>query len=184
MKPMAIAPVLGGPVRSRGQIETKARSMAATYWPRPAGFSSANPRARPWRAARGLCALLDQIGLQGAAVATPAGVLHFKSDCSLLDEETILATSRLGARRGVRGFRVVMTARGRRGAANAVRVNDRVLMSDAFPRTAEKLERAGLRAWCPWPRARSPRSTPGCRACRCAGRPLIARLRLPDYGKA
>src|SRR5262245_8296895 len=45
--------------------------------------------------ARALCALLDKIGLRGVPVATPAGVLHFKSDCSLLDEETILATSRL-----------------------------------------------------------------------------------------
>jgi len=93
--------------------------------------------------ARALCGLLDQIGLHGAPVATPAGVLHFKSDCSLLDEETILATARLAASGVFEGFRVVLTPDGEEGAANAVRVNDRVLMSDAFPRTAEMLNTLG-----------------------------------------
>ena len=95
--------------------------------------------------ARGLCALLDQIGLEGAPVATPAGVLHFKSDCSLLDEETILATSRLAASGVFDGFRVLMTAEGEEGAANAVRVNDRVLISDFYPRTAQALDTLGYR---------------------------------------
>jgi len=93
--------------------------------------------------ARALCGLLDQIGLHGAPVATPEGVLHFKSDCSLLDEETILATARLAASGVFEGFRVVLTPEGEEGAANAVRVNDRVLMSDAFPRTAEMLNTLG-----------------------------------------
>ena len=79
------------------------------------------------------------------AVTTPGDVLHFKSDCSLIDEATILATARL-ARVGVfEGFRVVVVPEGEEGAANAVRVNDRVLMSDAFPRTAELLAKAGYR---------------------------------------
>jgi dimethylargininase len=93
--------------------------------------------------ARALCGLLDQLGLHGAPVATPEGVLHFKSDCSLLDEETILATARLAASGVFDGFRVVLTPEGEEGAANAVRVNDRVLMSDAFPRTAEMLNALG-----------------------------------------
>ena len=89
--------------------------------------------------ARALCGLLDQLGLHGAPVETPEGVLHFKSDCSLLDEDTILATARLAASGVFEGFRVVLTPEGEEGAANAVRVNERVLMSDAFPRTAEML---------------------------------------------
>jgi dimethylargininase len=93
--------------------------------------------------ARALCGLLDRIGLHGAPVETPAGVLHFKSDCSLLDEETILATARLAGSGVFEGFRVVLTPEGEEGAANAVRVNERVLMSDAFPRTAEMLNTLG-----------------------------------------
>lgn len=93
--------------------------------------------------ARALCGLLAEIGLRGDPVATPEGVLHFKSDCSLLDEETILATSRLAASGVFEGFRVVLTPEGEEGAANAVRVNDRVLVSDAFPRTAELLNTLG-----------------------------------------
>jgi dimethylargininase len=95
--------------------------------------------------ARALTALLAQIALRGEPVATPAGVLHFKSDCSLLDEETILATGRLAASGVFEGFRVVMSPPGEEGAANAVRVCDRVLMSDGFPRTAEMLDKLGYK---------------------------------------
>jgi dimethylargininase len=95
--------------------------------------------------ARALCALLAEIGLQGEPVVTPADVLHFKSDCSLLDEETILATARLAASGVFDGFRVVLTPEGEDGAANAVRVNDRVLIGDAFPRTRDALSALGYR---------------------------------------
>jgi dimethylargininase len=95
--------------------------------------------------AAALIALLAEIGLQGVGVTTPAGVLHFKSDCALIDEETILATPRLAASGVFDGFRIVLTPAGEDAAANAVRVNDRVLVSDAFPRTAELLARAGFK---------------------------------------
>jgi dimethylargininase len=74
---------------------------------------------------------------------TPAGVLHFKTDCSLLDEESILATPRLAGSRCFEGYRVILTAEGEEAAANAVRFNDVVLVPAGFPRTAEKLARAG-----------------------------------------
>lgn len=94
--------------------------------------------------AEGLVALLDAIGLRGLPVETPRGVLHFKSDCSLLDDETILATSRLAVSGVFDGFRVVLTPEGEEGAANALRVNDRVLVSADYPRTAELLGTLGF----------------------------------------
>ncbi|MEQ1753866.1 MAG: dimethylarginine dimethylaminohydrolase [Micropepsaceae bacterium] len=95
--------------------------------------------------AQALIALLDEIGLRGLAVETPAGVLHFKSDCSLLDEETVLSTARLAASGVFSGLRVVLVPQGEEGAANAVRLKDRLLISDAFPRTTELLTNAGYK---------------------------------------
>ena len=74
---------------------------------------------------------------------TPEGVLHFKTDCSLLDEETILCTPRLAASGCFKDYRVIHTADGEEACANAIRFNDLVIMPAGFPRTAEALDRAG-----------------------------------------
>jgi dimethylargininase len=92
-----------------------------------------------------LIALLKRIGVTGLAVTTPPGVLHFKSDCSLLDETTILATPRLAASGVFEGFRVIVTPGGEEAAANAVRVNDRLLLSGGYPRTADLLATSGYK---------------------------------------
>lgn len=76
-------------------------------------------------------------------VETPPGVLHFKTDCALLDEETLLATPRLEATGCFAGYRVIETAEGEAAAANAVRVNGLLLVPAGFPRTAERLAAAG-----------------------------------------
>ena len=76
-------------------------------------------------------------------VSTPDGVLHFKSDCSLLDEETILATPRLSAFGCFEGSRVIHTAEGEDASANSVRFNDLVLVPAGFPKTAERLAASG-----------------------------------------
>jgi dimethylargininase len=93
--------------------------------------------------AEGLKVLLEKLGRRGEIASTPPGVLHFKSDCSLLDEETVLATSRLAPSRVFQRYRVIMTPKGEEGAANSLRVNDRVFVGDRFPRTMEKLKAAG-----------------------------------------
>ena len=95
--------------------------------------------------ARELVTLLAALGLKGLPVETPRGVLHFKSDCSLLDEETVLCTARLVASGVFEGFRVVLTPEGEEGAANALRINDRVFVGADFPRTADMLDRLGFR---------------------------------------
>lgn len=93
--------------------------------------------------AEALKLLLERLGRRGEIVSTPPGVLHFKTDCSLLDEQTILATSRLAASRAFQRYRVIVTPAGEEAAANALRVNDRVFLGDRFPRTAERLTAAG-----------------------------------------
>ena len=76
-------------------------------------------------------------------VQTPPDVLHFKTDCSLLDEETILATRCLADSGCFEGYRVIHTADGEEACANAVRFNELVVFPAGHPRTAEKLDKAG-----------------------------------------
>jgi len=82
-------------------------------------------------------------GYRVRELATPPEVLHFKTDCGLLDGETILTTRRLAAGGGLDGYRLIHTAEGEEAAANAVRVNDVVLMPAGFPRTADSVRAAG-----------------------------------------
>jgi dimethylargininase len=94
-------------------------------------------------------AALDKItsrwGHHVREVITPPGVLHFKTDCSLLDATTILATPRLAASGCFDGYKVIYTAPGEEAAANAIRFNDVVLMADGFPGTRATVEAAGYK---------------------------------------
>jgi dimethylargininase len=93
--------------------------------------------------AEGLLACLDDLGIAGQIVQTPQDVLHFKTDCSLLDETTVLATTRL-ARSGVfEGFNTVLVPKGEEAAANALRVNDVVLVGAQFSQTIRLLQQKG-----------------------------------------
>ena len=93
--------------------------------------------------AAALVSLLAEIGWQGVVVKTPPGVLHLKSDCALLDDETILCTPRLAASEPFPGFRLLLTRAREEGAANALRIGGQVLLAAAYPRTAEALANAG-----------------------------------------
>lgn len=95
--------------------------------------------------AQALVGLLKKLGLKGIPVQTPPGALHFKSDCSLLDDETILSTPALASSGVFEGFRVVLTPEGEESAANAIRVNERVFLSAGYPRTADALTQLGFR---------------------------------------
>jgi len=88
-----------------------------------------------------LDSLLAGWGYRLRKVHTPEGVLHFKSDCSLLDGETILATDRLGSSGCLSGFRLLTVPAGEEAAANSIRVNERVLVPEGFPATVEMLQR-------------------------------------------
>ena len=77
-------------------------------------------------------------------VNTPPGVLHFKTDCSLLDEETILSTRRLAESGCFNGYRVIHTEPGEEACANTIRFNELVIMPSGFPKTSERLTKAGF----------------------------------------
>ncbi len=78
-------------------------------------------------------------------VQTPDEVLHFKSDCCVLDSETILATARLSRAECFAPFRVLTVPQGEEAAANSIRVNETVLVPAGFPATAELIAHAGYK---------------------------------------
>jgi dimethylargininase len=89
--------------------------------------------------ARELATLLASIGLHSRIVHTPGSTLHLKSDCALLDEETVLITGNL-ARSGIfDGRRTLTVPDDEVGAANVLRINDRVLVRAECPHTADML---------------------------------------------
>ncbi|WP_113912475.1 dimethylarginine dimethylaminohydrolase family protein [Roseovarius dicentrarchi] len=87
--------------------------------------------------------ILNEWGHPLRELQTPEGVLHFKTDCSLLDPETILSTRLLDSSDCFDGYRVLHLPEGEEAAANAIRFNDVVLLPDGFPKTAEMLTREG-----------------------------------------
>jgi len=103
------------------------------------GLSARTDRA----GAAALAVLLERFGRAARFVETPPGVLHFKSDCALLDGETVLATPRLAASGAFAGLCVLETPPGEEAAANALRVNDALFVAAGHERTIEMLARAG-----------------------------------------
>jgi len=93
--------------------------------------------------ATGLIECLKLLGYNGEIVNTPNGVLHFKTECSLLDEETILVTHRMAQSGLFDGFRNIQIPDGEEPAANTVRINDSVLVSARYQRTIEVIEKNG-----------------------------------------
>ncbi len=87
--------------------------------------------------------ILAAQGYKVRIVHTPQGVLHFKSDCSLLDSSTIFSTSVLAASGCFSGYRVIEAPRGEEAVANLIRFNDHVFMRTGFPKTEALLRSEG-----------------------------------------
>lgn len=96
------------------------------------------------KGARNLSVKLRQLGRKSRIVETPASVLHLKTASSLIDERAVLVARVMAGTGAFPGFDVVVIPEGEEAAANALRVNDTVLVGDRFPRTIELLVRRGL----------------------------------------
>lgn len=94
------------------------------------------------RGAEDLRPIVAAFGYELEILQTPPEILHFKTESSLLDAETVLATPMLAQSGAFSGMKVIETAPGEEASANAIRVNDRVLLSAGHPATAERLDRA------------------------------------------
>lgn len=90
-----------------------------------------------------LASVLSDLGYAPRKVETPPEILHFKTDCGLLDSETIFSSKALAATGCFDGYRVVEAPDGEEAAANLIRINDVVLLSAGHPRTEELLTSEG-----------------------------------------
>jgi len=103
------------------------------------GLSARTDRA----GAEALVEQLSDLGRESRIVTPPPGVLHLKSACSLLDETTLLATKTLADSGVIEGLAITRVADGEEPAANALRINDSVLLPAGYPRTADRLRALG-----------------------------------------
>lgn len=103
------------------------------------GLSARTDRA----GAAELAAVLADFGRKAVVVEPPAGILHLKTGCSLLDDETILVTAPMKSAGLFAGMRLVEVGDGEDAAANALRINGKVLLPAGFPRTGAILAAHG-----------------------------------------
>ena len=72
------------------------------------------------------------------------GCLHLKTGCTHLGDSTLLLNPRYVNPNAFRGFRTISISDGEAMAANALALANKVVYPDCFPRTHEKIEKAGF----------------------------------------
>jgi len=95
-----------------------------------------------------LSELVTRLGYTIRKINTPAEILHFKTDCGLLDSNTIFATRALAETGCFENYKVIVAPELESAVANLIRVNDTVLISDGYPETHTLLQDAGFKVVC------------------------------------
>ncbi|MGI9438020.1 MAG: dimethylarginine dimethylaminohydrolase family protein [Geminicoccaceae bacterium] len=93
--------------------------------------------------ANALADLLADWGYTVRRVETPPDILHFKTDCGLLDSGTIFSTSNLASTGCFEGYRVIEAPDGEEAAANLIRINSQVFINAGYPKTKRLLSAEG-----------------------------------------
>ncbi len=88
------------------------------------------------------------LGYTPRMINTPESILHFKTDCGLLDGQTVFSTSALASTGCFDGYEVIQAPEGEEAAANLIRVNDHVIIAEGFPNTKRLLEERGYIVEC------------------------------------
>jgi dimethylargininase len=94
--------------------------------------------------AAALVGALDKLGRRGRVVETPPGVLHFKTGCGLIDEETVAVVAELDDPAIFGPLKRVLVPDGEAAGANLLRVRGTVLLGAGFPRLRELVEAHGV----------------------------------------
>jgi dimethylargininase len=86
--------------------------------------------------------LARDLGRSARIVEPPSGLLHLKTGCALVDEGLVIAVSAMAPL--FSGYEVLIAPPEEEHSANLIRVNDRILMGNAFPSAAAMLGGRGL----------------------------------------
>lgn len=90
-----------------------------------------------------LAELVATKGYKARLLQTPKDVLHFKTASSILSGETVFATRQMIKAGVFDGYKTIEVPEGEEPAANAVRINEVVLLSSGYPKTQELLQEYG-----------------------------------------
>ena len=86
--------------------------------------------------------ILKRLGATVEICKTPKDILHFKSECSVLDNDTILVSNKMAKLDYLKSnYNLIELPIGEEGAANSLRINDKLLLPDGFFQAEEILSK-------------------------------------------
>ena len=92
--------------------------------------------------AENLSKILQSLGATVEICKTPDDILHFKSECSIIDDGTILVSNKMAQLNYLRSnYHLIELPLGEEGAANSLRINDKLLLPDGFEKAEEMLSK-------------------------------------------
>lgn len=92
--------------------------------------------------ANNLSKILQSLGATVEICKTPDDILHFKSECSIIDDDTILVSAKIAQLDYLQlHYHLIELPIGEEGAANALRINDKLLLPDGFVKAEEMLSK-------------------------------------------
>ena len=92
--------------------------------------------------AENLSNILISLGATVEVCQTPKDILHFKSECSLLDDDIILVSNRMSKLDYLKkNYNLIELPLGEENAANCIRINNKLLIPDGFNQTEEILSK-------------------------------------------
>ena len=89
-----------------------------------------------------LSIILQSLGATVEICKTPIDILHFKSECSILDDDIILVSNKMAQLDYLKSnYHLIELPIGEEGAANALRINDKLLLPDGFDKAEDMLSK-------------------------------------------
>ena len=92
--------------------------------------------------AENLSTILQGLDATVEICKTPDDILHFKSECSVIDDDTILVSNKMAQLNYLRSnYQLIELPLGEEGAANSLRINNKLLLPDGFEKAEEILSK-------------------------------------------
>ena len=92
--------------------------------------------------AENLSTILQRLGATVHVCKTPNDILHFKSECSVIDDDVILVSNKMAQLDYLKSnYNLIELPIGEEGASNSLRINDSLLLPDGFIKAEEILSK-------------------------------------------